>query len=343
MTMKQRAPGRQGGFSLIELMVGVTIGLMLVAGLAVLFANSSQSAAEHEKSLRQIENGRYAVDLLAEDLSVAGYFGEAVAESMAATVSPCSPSAAVAADLEAKRAATPPKLPFGVQGLTGDEADALGCLDHHVAGTPALVVRRLVTTAVPVASMEVGHVHVQASNNTSDLNATYLAATTAAPLVLKNMDGTVNKVRRYQSRVYYVSSCSDCGVDTIPTLKRLELKGDHVVVTPIAEGIERIGFDYGFDTDADAIPNTWIGLNGAGAGAASTAAAAAGWGNVVAVRVNLLARTTEGSAGFTDTRTYEIGLDGTASTTSVGPFDDAYKRRAYSTTVRLNSIAGLRE
>jgi type IV pilus assembly protein PilW len=338
-----RVSRRQAGFSLVELMVGVTIGLMLVAGLALLFGNSSRSAAEHEKSLRQIENGRYATDLLAEDLSVAGYFGEAVADGMAATVSPCSPSAAVAADLEAKRKVSPVYLPFAVQGFTPGDAAALGCLENIVADTPAIVVRRLATERVAVDAMEVGHVHVQSSNNASENTATFVAGTDAAPLVLKDLDGSVNAVRRYVSRVYYVASCSDCGNDTIPTLKRLELQGDHVVVIPVAEGIERIGFDYGFDTDGDGVPDSWIGLNGAGAAAAATAANAAGWGNVVAVRFHLLARTTEASPGFADTRTYDIGLDGTAAAAPLGPFNDAYKRRVYATTVRLNSVAGLRE
>ena len=340
--MKAR-PRRQGGFSLIELMVGVAVGLMLVAGLALLFANSSRSASEHEKSLRQIENGRYAVDLLAEDLSVAGYFGESIAEGMAATVSPCATSAALAADLETKRKASPPLLPFGVQGLTPDEAHALGCLDNHLAGTPAIVVRRLATTAVAVAAMDPGHVYVQSSNNPSESTATFVAGTDATPLVLTDRDGAVNKVRRFVSRVYYVASCSDCGVDTVPTLKRLELRGNDVVVTPLAEGIERIGFDYGFDTSGDAVPDAWIGLNGPTAAAAATAAATAGWGNVMAVRVHLLARTTEPSPGFNDTRTYAMGLEGAAEGLPVGPFADAFKRRMYTSTIRLNSVAGLRE
>ena len=59
------------GFSLIELMVAIAIGLILVAGLAMLFANSSQTGNEIDKSIRQIENGRYAAELLSEDISVA--------------------------------------------------------------------------------------------------------------------------------------------------------------------------------------------------------------------------------------------------------------------------------
>ena len=58
------------GFSLVELMVSLAIGLVLVAGLATLFADSSRTGAEIDKSMRQIENGRYAVDLLSETLAL---------------------------------------------------------------------------------------------------------------------------------------------------------------------------------------------------------------------------------------------------------------------------------
>src|SRR5450830_1796397 len=78
------------GFSLVELLVAMAIGLILMAGLALLFANSSQSGNEIEKSIRQIENGRYALELLNEDVSVAAYYGEITSDGMTlATASPC--------------------------------------------------------------------------------------------------------------------------------------------------------------------------------------------------------------------------------------------------------------
>lgn len=344
MTTHPHSPSarRQRGMSLIELMVGITVGLVLVAGLAVLFGNSSQTSAELEKSVRQLENGRYAVDLLAEDISVAGYFGEAQAGGTADTVSPCATSTMVAADLEAKRAMTPALLPFPVTGLSPLAAAALGCLPNHLAGTPALVLRRLETRPVAVAAVTPGVLYLQASNHPDDLNATYIAATSGSSFVLRDMDGTANAVRRYLSRVYYIASCSDCGNDTIPTLKRAELRGDQLVVSPLAEGIENVAFDYGFDTNGDATPDTWIGLNGAPNAVQLAAAAAAGWGNVVAIRLHLVSRATEPSPGFSDTRTYALGLEGTA-TFSLTALGDAWKRRAYTTTARLNSVAGVRE
>jgi type IV pilus assembly protein PilW len=345
---------RQQGMTLIELMVAMAVGLMLVAGLVLLYAHASQSASELDKSVRQIENGRYAVDLLEEELSMAGYFGEANATggmidmqdaSLPSPASPCADAATVKARLQAMSALSPAKLPFGVQGLTPAEADALPCLANHLAGTPALIVRRLDVHPVATTAMTANTLYVQSSFSATDLNATYLASTAAADLTLKTMAGTTNTVRRYLSRVYYIASCSECGRDNIPTLKRASLEGGSVVVTPLAEGIERIGLDYGFDTDGNGTPDQWIGLSGT-AGATESAAAAAsplGWANVVSVRVHVLARSTEPTQGFVDNRTYAGGLQGTATFTITPPSGDPYKRRDYTTTARLNVIAGQRE
>ena len=62
--------------TLVEWMVSITIGLILLAGLTGLIARQSSAQSELEKSSRQIENGRYAMQLLNEDVQMAGYYGE---------------------------------------------------------------------------------------------------------------------------------------------------------------------------------------------------------------------------------------------------------------------------
>ena len=76
--MKQatRPSNSQQGLSLIELMVSITIGLLLVSAMATLIANNSAHRQEVEQASRQIENGRYAMQVLSEDLHHAGYYGE---------------------------------------------------------------------------------------------------------------------------------------------------------------------------------------------------------------------------------------------------------------------------
>src|SRR5688500_5613631 len=67
---------RQLGLSLVELMVSITLGLLILSGVLVVFVNTSAARSEVERTSRQIENGRYAAELLSEDLRLAGFYGE---------------------------------------------------------------------------------------------------------------------------------------------------------------------------------------------------------------------------------------------------------------------------
>jgi type IV pilus assembly protein PilW len=64
------------GFTLIELMVGLTLGLIVLAVVTTVFINVSSNRHDMERTGRQIENGRFAIQALADDIVNAGYFGE---------------------------------------------------------------------------------------------------------------------------------------------------------------------------------------------------------------------------------------------------------------------------
>jgi prepilin-type N-terminal cleavage/methylation domain-containing protein len=65
----------QAGFTLIELMIAMTISLVMLVALVSIFANISRSNAEMAKTNSLIENGRFAMQLLEQDLVHAGYWG----------------------------------------------------------------------------------------------------------------------------------------------------------------------------------------------------------------------------------------------------------------------------
>jgi Tfp pilus assembly protein PilW len=78
MTPKFKAPARLAriqGFSLVELMIGITLGMLVVAAVLALYVNLARTNNEMAKMNRQIENGRFAVQVLHEDLIHAGYWG----------------------------------------------------------------------------------------------------------------------------------------------------------------------------------------------------------------------------------------------------------------------------
>src|SRR5258706_12628596 len=89
------------GFSIIELMTAVTIGLLILAGLSSVFVNSSNANREMKNSAEQIENGRFAIEFLTQDLRHAGFFGELTAMPAVpgAAPDPCTvPSAGTVSD-----------------------------------------------------------------------------------------------------------------------------------------------------------------------------------------------------------------------------------------------------
>jgi type IV pilus assembly protein PilW len=70
------------GFSLVELMVALTIGLLLTIAVAQLFVGSRRSYAATDDVARMQENMRFAHDVLSRTIRMAGYMGYAGASSV---------------------------------------------------------------------------------------------------------------------------------------------------------------------------------------------------------------------------------------------------------------------
>lgn len=63
----------QAGLSLVELMIGMVLGLIVVAAVFNIYAGSSRSARFSEGLQSMQENGRYGVSVLQRGLRLAGY------------------------------------------------------------------------------------------------------------------------------------------------------------------------------------------------------------------------------------------------------------------------------
>jgi type IV pilus assembly protein PilW len=222
-----------------------------------------------------------------------------------------------------------------------------------------LVITRVGTTAVaPPTSATATETYLQVSTCATDTTP-FVIATGATPASFNLMTKAcltsgLAPLRKVVQRIYFVSSCNNCGVDTTPTLKMAEYVNGAMTITPLVEGIENLQFDYGVDMDGNGSPDCYT-SNPASPPAAEIAAAvcppttpaydwsvaSTNWSNVMAVRVHVLARSTEPSAAFpdSDTRTYDMGM----GTGVVGPFTDHIKRHVYSSLVRLNNGSGQRE
>jgi type IV pilus assembly protein PilW len=94
--LRKRAPlqtiGGEAGFTLVEIMVGLVLSLIIMFALSVLFVNNSRTRTQIDDSTQQIENGRYALDVLRDDLHLAGFYGEIVPQQGYVTASATTPS-----------------------------------------------------------------------------------------------------------------------------------------------------------------------------------------------------------------------------------------------------------
>ena len=323
---------RARGFTLIELMVALALAGIVLLGLSAYFVSSSRAFSETERVSRQIENGRYASALIAEEIRHAGFYGEVGnvvnLPPTSAIALPGSMPDPCATDIASVKAA----LPLGVQGVDAPDALTTACataLANYKSGTDVLVVRRAHTTTAGSAAANGYYTQVSYCPTADPM---FIVAQSGFTLTGKDCTTTM-PVRQLHVYIYYIATCSvvcGSGAPAIPTLKRAELTaGGTWTIVPLVEGIENIQYEYGIDSDGDGNANSYKALP----------ASVTEWSQVVAVKVNLLARNLDQSPGYTDSKTYTLGLDRTGTANNVVAPGDGYRRHNYQELVRVNNPA----
>lgn len=337
-----RQTGRRqfvSGASLIELMISIAIGLMILVALLTLLSNTSQARAELERTSENLENGRYAVELLSEDLQLAGYYGEQNPQGTPAfpLPDPCSLDPAV---WEAA-------MPVHAQGFN-DTSGVPSCIPGtRLTGTDVLTLRRTHTCIAGVGDCDpvvAGAPYFQVSLCAAPGQKFAIGAAGVQSFSLTEKDcATTAGLRRYAVHTYFVSSENGAG-RAVPTLKRLEFAGGALRETALVEGIERMQLEYGIDTDADGSADVFTadpaGFTVSGCG---TCTAATNMENIVAVKLHFLVRALDPSPGYIDRKVYNLGRSAAGALASVGPLNDAFRRRVYTSVVRLMNPSSRRE
>jgi type IV pilus assembly protein PilW len=333
------------GFTLVELMVALAIASVLLLALAAMFIGMSTSRNELDKSSRQIEGGRYAVQVLSDEIRHAGWYGAlATAPTLPGSVTslpdPCSNTLATVQN----------SIGLPLQGYAGGASSPLTCIDAAAGYKPntAVIVVRRADTSISAATATSPYFNIQTSGCAGDAIAyvfdawnsgSFTLHSNASPGCLPLVSAPLAKIAPVYVHIFYISTCSqaDCtagGADTVPTLKRIDLTiGGTTAPVSIIDGIENMQFDYGVDTaGTDGTPDSYV---------ATPATTAVGtWGNVMAVRIHLIARNIDTTPGYSDTKTYSLGLAGTFTPSGS---ETGYRRHAYTALVRVNNPSGRRE
>lgn len=321
------------GFTLIELIIAMALGLVLVAGVATLSQNATRSYRALSVSGEQIANGRYVLSILRGDLEHAGFFG---------MLAPPSTSLSLPEALPDPCAITVSSLTDGLLlPVTGYTASVGTCgLTDVQTDSQILVIRRTDTQATDPSDLELGYTYLQSTPGDYRIGfgcslqngKPAPECSTGATFNLKLANDALAPIRRYHVHVYYLRAWSNVSSDSIPALIKRWLDRDNndqpiMLEEPLVDGIESLLVQFGLDSNGDGAPDHYT----------STPASVAEWSNVVTARVNVLARAMEPSPGYKDAKSYDLGAG--LSTAR----NDPYKRHVYSQTIRISHTSGRRE
>lgn len=354
------------GLSIIELMVALTIGLILLSALTRLFVTSRSTYTLEEGLARIQESGRFAVEFLSQDIRMAGFIG--CASASATTISNhlnnagaygvnAGPSQYINGHAYTGSGTRPsalsdwtPALPGTISGITYFSA---GDVEPN---TDVVVIRRASETGVVLGSqMPNTSADIKIDSNPGDLaqfdivmisdctNADIFQITGPASLSGGSNNMTHNtgtgspgnatkpfsksyltdaQIMKLITRIYYVGRRSN-STSNPPALFRRELdmgETGSIRTDELVEGVETMRLSYGEDSDSNSIPDIY-----------READSVVDWSKVKTVRLGLLVATTASVDRELDTRTYAL------AGSSVGPFNDSKRRRAFNTTVQLRN------
>ena len=323
---------RQRGFTLIEMMISVTIGLAILAGLVGVLATSSSNSKSNDRTAELMTNGRYALNSMRQELREAGFRGYTWAEPTTANpwVAPANGTGCYGAEAGASASAFVVNLRQGVWGSNNANPFAATCIPaaSYVNGSDVLVMRRLAVTATPDAALAANTVYFRTIYERGQL-----FRSTAGVPVPPTFTGSTQVAANFvvQIYVYYVRPFTVSAAESplVPSLRRMALQttganAGTMVDELVASGIERMQVQYGRLTTA---PDTQYFNTIAGTSSDPLETA---WDEINSVRIWLLARNATPEPGYANTTTYAMGDQNFTAA-------DNFRRQLFTTVVQLRN------
>lgn len=290
----------QRGFTLVELMVALVLGLILTGGVINIYISSKQTYRMQDNQSRLQENGRFALQYLAKDIRMAGYMGcnnfSAITPNIIST-SPVAQAFSTSTIIQGYDAgawpAVPAAFPFAQPA-------------NYAAGTSVVVVNFAISSGIfVVAPMPPDAASIFVSpntvfkqndivfitdcssadvfgitNNTSgggpSMTLTHGASNNSpAPPALSKQYGTDAMALKFQTDMFYIGYIA--GTTCPCALYRQTLSGTDRLV----DNVQDMQISYGVDTNGDSAADEYL----------PAAAVGALWPSVISIRVNLLVTT----------------------------------------------------
>jgi type IV pilus assembly protein PilW len=306
MTLPHRNPRRSAGFTLLEMMVAMTVSLFIIGALATVVIGGSATNRSRDRASDLQVNGRYAIDQIRRDLQHAGFLGltSLFLPDVPVTTLDIMPGATAVSVANVCDPAAIGKLSDRIFGSDNANPFSATCLPaaNYLQGD-VLVIRGL-NPSVDAGPYSATRVYYRSA---------YEGGSPFVGPTLPNFTGS-NRQAPYlayqmEETVYYISPYTTSATESplVPALYRLRLStGPAMVAELVASGVENMQVRYGiFQTD-----NTIRYLK------ASEITVASDWDMVRSVQVSLLMRASTTEPGYTNNSSYN--LSGTTVTVNDG-------------------------
>jgi type IV pilus assembly protein PilW len=340
------------GFSMVELMVSITIGLIIMSAVSTMFVSTKRTYNEQDRQAKMQENARFALHFLMRDLRLAGYYGcvddinpETIGNSLNTTADGSAFKLNATYPIEGLEDGAGRWYPSGITALpTGINAgtDAIilrfadvssdieldkampntsGVLKITSTGTIVDGDIIMISDCASADVLQITGVHTEPhfGHNTGDNSP-------GPGNVRKELSKPYTppaKIMKFIARTYYIRN----NASGIPSLYRQDNNED---AQELVEGVESMHVTYGIDTDGDDIANQY-----AIAGAAGVLTTADQWANVRSVRLGLLVRTVAEDSPHEDIKRDAWEVNGEPFVL-VGA--DRNRRRLFHVTVQLRNL-----
>jgi type IV pilus assembly protein PilW len=338
-----KLPGRNRGFSLVELMVALVITLILLAGIGQIFLSSKKSFTIQDSLGRMQENGRYAMETLAQDVRRAGFWGgnadiTTIEDHVGGT-------GKVATDdgtcVDASWARMLTHRIFGKD----DTRAGYSCLPADATHKGDILVLRYAApwevgdTTTPKflkdqyylrSSLFEGRLFKCSGDGTTGGGDGACAESGGYPI-----DAPAVRTAELVSHGYFIHAqapsgkCPDGG--NVPSLYRMTLTKGALAAEEIAYGVDDFQVQYGVD-DASICGTGTTNDNSVDCFVNAPAAGSSTWDKIIAARIWLLVRAECPETGYNNTTTYNMaGVDYTPTA------PDHYRRQLFTSTIRLRN------
>jgi type IV pilus assembly protein PilW len=305
---------RSSGFTIVEMMIALALGLVISAAVLSVFISSKRSFNDNTRIARLQDKGRSALYLIANDLRHANFWGPLIEVGSLDTFpggalsGPCSAwaASAIVENRFVGSAAPKTNAVFTTSCLTSADIQD---------NTSAVALKRVDNSPIAFTDSEFqsGEIFLRANSLVGELLVKGTDSGASAPAA-----GLSDWI--YQPQVYFVRTYWETNGDNLPSLCVVNIDPDVPTAmrsSPqcLISGIEYLHIDYGFDRTGDGVPDEYM-----------ESPTAAQMNEVSAIQLYVLVRDDEPDPFYSNQRTYQLGVQ----TVTV---NDQYRRALFSTTI----------